>query len=136
MDFNQHHQLEEDYYCHFQSLNNGLAFFKSLHQDSEESRLTINTPLYHPYDAPSTWSDLFQLCVFPNFPQHLDQFQHGKSIAHVENPDTFKVGHENNKRMLFGCLLARIPTNSPSWIMIGHATLELWHQTSQQAQKG
>jgi hypothetical protein len=44
---------------------------------------------------------LFQLHVFPDFPKHLDHFQYGESIAHVENPDTFQVGHENNKRMLF-----------------------------------
>ena len=68
MDFNRHRELEEDYYCHFQSIHNGLSFFKSLQQDSEESRLKINTLLYRPHDAPSTWTDLFQLRVFPDFP--------------------------------------------------------------------
>ena len=67
MDFNQHCLLEEEYYHHFQSLHNGLTFFKSLQQDSEESRLKINTLLYRPHDAPSTWSDFQQACkVFLN----------------------------------------------------------------------
>jgi hypothetical protein len=102
MDFNQQRQLEEEYYHYFQSLQNGLSFFKSLQQDSEETRIKINTLLYRPLDAPSTWTDLFQLRIFPDFPTHLDQFEHGQSIAHVENPDTFQVGrHDNNKRLLF-----------------------------------
>ena len=101
MAFNRHRQLEEDYYRHFQSIHDGLSFFKSLQQDNEESRLKINTLLYRPHDAPSTWIDLFQLRVFPDFPKHLDQFQYGESIAHVENPATFQVGHVHNKRALF-----------------------------------
>ena len=72
-----------------------------MQQDNEESRLKINTLLYRPHDAPSTWSDLFLLRVFPDFPKHLDQFQYGESIAHVENPATFQVGHVHNKRALF-----------------------------------
>jgi hypothetical protein len=68
-----------------------------LHQDGEETRLKINSLLYRPHDALSTWTELFRLCVFPDFPKQLDLFERGESIAHVENPDTFQVGNHNNK---------------------------------------
>jgi hypothetical protein len=101
MDFNQQRQMEEEYYRQFKSLHQGIAFFKALQQDSQETRLKINTLLYRPNDAPSTWTDLFRLPVFPDFPEQLDLFECGESIVHVENPDTFQVGHHNNKRLLF-----------------------------------
>jgi hypothetical protein len=72
-----------------------------LQQDGEETRLKIITLLHRPHDAPSTWTDLFRLRVFPDFPEQLDLFEHGESIAHVENPDTFQVGNHNNKQLLF-----------------------------------
>jgi hypothetical protein len=89
--------MEDEYYHHFQSLHQGITFFKALHQDGEETRLKINSLLYCPHDALYTWTDLFRLPIFPYFPKQLDLFGHGESIAHVENPDTFQVGNHNNK---------------------------------------
>jgi hypothetical protein len=101
MDFNLQCQMEDEYYCHFQSLHQGITFFKALQEDGEETCLKINTLLYRPHDALSTWTDLFRLRVFPDFPEQLDLFERGESIAHVENPDTFQIGNHNNKRLLF-----------------------------------
>jgi hypothetical protein len=122
MDFNQQRHMEDEYYCHFQSLHQqGITFFKALQQDGEETHLKINTLLYRPHDAPSTWTDLFWLWVFPDFPEQLDLLEHGESIAHVENPDTFQVGYHNNKQLLFlGAYLALIKEEIPEESVMNH----------------